>query len=280
VDNEGTLARLDQRADDWNVDVLEILETETSIMAFGKRLDQPVVLKLLRRPGDEWRSGEVLEAFDGKGIVRVLEHVEGALLIEGLSPATSLAGLTSAGRDDEATEVLADVIHRMSGANRPSKSFATVEDWGKGFERYLRSDDHQIPRPLVVRAGQSYFELCASQQETRLLHGDLQHYNVLFDNDRGWLAIDPKGVIGEVEYEIAPSLRNPFETPAFYTSPELVERRIAIYAERLNLNRQRILAWTFSQAVLSAIWSVEDQGAIDQATPAMLLAEATRLLVD
>jgi streptomycin 6-kinase len=65
-----------------------------------------------------------------------------------------------------------------------------------------------------------------------------------------------------------------------FTSPELVERRIDIYAERLNLNPQRILAWAFAQAVLSAIWSVEDHGSINSTEPALLLADATRSLLD
>ncbi len=29
-----------------------------------------------------------------------------------------------------------------------------------------------------------------------LLHGDLHHWNILDDASRGWMAIDPKGVIG------------------------------------------------------------------------------------
>jgi streptomycin 6-kinase len=43
----------------------------------------------------------------------------------------------------------------------------------------------------------------------RLLHGDLQHYNVLLDRKRGWLAIDPKGVVAEGEFELGAALRNP-----------------------------------------------------------------------
>lgn len=51
---------------------------------------------------------------------------------------------------------------------------------------------------------------------------DLQHYNVLFDDARGWLAIDPKGVVGEVEYEIGAILRNPIERPDLFAAPEIV----------------------------------------------------------
>jgi streptomycin 6-kinase len=36
-----------------------------------------------------------------------------------------------------------------------------------------------------------------SQRSTRLLHGDLHRHNVLSDDARGSVAIDPKGVVGE-----------------------------------------------------------------------------------
>ena len=32
--------------------------------------------------------------------------------------------------------------------------------------------------------------------------------NVRFDSGRGWLAIDPKGVFGELEYEVGAVVRN------------------------------------------------------------------------
>ena len=68
-----------------------------------------------------------------------------------------------------------------------------------------------------------FAELCASQRGVRLLHGDLQHYNVLFDRRRGWVSIDPKGVLGEPEYEIGAALRNPAR-PALYAVRAIVER--------------------------------------------------------
>ncbi len=51
-------------------------------------------------------------------------------------------------------------------------------------------------------------ELLLSQGEPVLLHGDLHHYNLLQHQDT-WLAIDPKGVVGEREFEIGAFLRNP-----------------------------------------------------------------------
>ena len=49
-----------------------------------------------------------------------------------------------------------------------------------------------------------YSRLCASQSRPRLLHGDLHHYNVLPDSERGWLAIDPKGWAVEDGFVVGP----------------------------------------------------------------------------
>src|SRR5262245_40696178 len=133
--------RVEERVREWGVVVQDTLETESSLIAFGKRGNQPVVLKALRQPGDEWRCGEVLAAFDGRGMARVYEYVEGAVLLERLNPGTPLATIALEGRDEEATEILAEVIQRMSlpyeSLSEPLKSFVSAQDWGKGFQRYL-----------------------------------------------------------------------------------------------------------------------------------------------
>ena len=72
-----------------------------------------------------------------------------------------------------------------------------------------------------------------------LLHGDLQHYNVLFDNQRGWTAIDPKGVVGELEYELGALLRNPIELPDVFTNPERIKHRLEILTTALQLDYSR-----------------------------------------
>ncbi len=98
----------------------------------------------------------------------------------------------------------------------------------------------------------------------------------LFDSTRGWLAIDPKGVVGEVEFEIGATLRNPFERPDLFVSAAIVERRLARLARRLNINLARALEWGFAQAVLSAIWSLEDGFTVEADAPVLRLATAIR----
>jgi len=129
-----------------------------------------------------------------------------------------------------------------------------------------------IPRDLVESASRCYARLANSQRQVRLLHGDLHHGNVLSDSRRGWLAIDPKGVVGEIEFEIGAVLRNPVERPDLFVSEETIENRCGVLVRRLNLDRERLLQWAFAQAVLSAIWSVEDGSVVDMKSPALSLA--------
>lgn len=268
------LERVEERVRAWNLIVEDSLETPSSFIAFGRRGHQPVVLKVIRQLGDEWHCGEVLAACAGKGIVRVYEYVAGAVLLERLYPGTALAAIALDGCDEEATEILAGVIQQMSHPQESLQAFVTAQDWGKGFDRYLASGDQQIPTPLVEQGQRVYAELCASQQGTRLLHGDLQHYNILFDDERGWLAIDPKGVVGELEYEIGASLRNPYENPELFTAPATIERRLKRYEAKLKLDAERALAWSFAQAVLSAIWGVEEGFTVTAGNSSIKLANA------
>src|SRR5678815_3525571 len=98
----------------WNIVADETRETQDSVLTFGTCDGQAVVLKVIKRLGDEWRCGEVLEAFGGRGVVRTMKFVEGAVLMERLQPGTSVADLSLQGRDEEATEIIAGVIRDMS----------------------------------------------------------------------------------------------------------------------------------------------------------------------
>ena len=273
------LDRINHYAREWRLKIEDVFETETSAIAFVNRRSQVLVLKVVKHEGDEWYSGEVLDAFDGRGVVRIYEYDSGTMLIERLRPGNSLVEMAVNSKDVEATNVLAGVMQQLSAREIP-KRCPTVRDWGKGFDRYLATGDNQIPTELVDSSKNVFLDLSASQRNPRLLHGDLQHYNVLFDSERGWLAIDPKGVVGEAEYEVGAMLRNPVERPELFLSIPTIERRLRQFEGRLNLNYERMLAWAFAQAVLSAIWSVEDGFDVDAMNPARRLAHLLRPLIE
>jgi streptomycin 6-kinase len=254
----------------------EVVQTPGSLLAFGTCGERPVVLKLVDRSGSEFWSGEVLESFGGCGVVAVLEHTGGAVLVPRLLPGSSLADRDIP--DDEATAIIADVIGRMAPSAPPRRS-PSVEALAVSFSQYLASGASAIARPLVTAAQGTYLQLCASQAEHRLLHGDLHHHNVLFDSRQGWLAIDPKGVVGELAYEVGAAMRNPCEHPEVFAAPAAIRRRAEWYARTLRLDQARILGWTFAQAVLAAIWELEDDGELSAGAGWIALAGAVRPMV-
>jgi streptomycin 6-kinase len=119
--------------------------------------------------------------------------------------------------------------------------------------------------------------LLSENKDEMLLHGDFHHFNVL-ESARGWLAIDPKGVVAEPDFELGAALRNPHWVPELFT-PTALERRAGRIASGLGLDVHRVLLWAFAQAVLSAIWSVEDGEALAADAPILDLARAAQALV-
>jgi len=258
---------------EWNIRVDEVRETHSSLLLFGCCDDQQIVLKISRRFGDEWQTGRVLRAFDGATMVRSLKYIDGAVLLERIVPGNPLTDLVVASDDDAATDVLAALMASLN-KTPPLDGCASVKDLAGGFDRYLQSDDTRIPRSLVIEARDTYRNLCQSQTDCRLLHGDLHHANVLWDARRGWVAIDPKGVIGEAEYEIGAVLRNPMEQPELFASSEIIERRIERFRTKLQLDLDRVRRWAFAQAVLSTIWEWEDDQLLSVSNSGKMLPDA------
>ena len=256
----------------WGVAIERTASTPTSLIVHGKRAGKPVVLKVVKEGGDEWRCGEIAATFGGRGVVQVYEHMPGAALFERLDPGEPLAAMTLSGRDDEATEVLANLLGRMVPGD-PPEGCPTVEQWAGAFVRHAASGDDRVPMTLVEPAQRIYSDLCATQRNPALLHGDLHHYNVLSDRARGWCAIDVKGVVGELEYELGAVLRNPIDRPDLFAKVEVVERRLERFGLALGLDVGRARGWCFAQAVLSAIWSTEN-GHDEEREAALTLARA------
>jgi streptomycin 6-kinase len=112
-----------------------------------------------------------------------------------------------------------------------------------------------IPARVLECAEKLARELLDSSPAHVVLHGDFHHYNVVSAQRAEWLAIDPKGILGDPGYEVGPFLCNPWLAP-----PALLQRRLDILAEELAYDRDRLRDWSIAHAVLSACWSAEDEG--------------------
>jgi streptomycin 6-kinase len=180
----------------------------------------------------------------------------GALLLERLTPGRTLASLD---HDEDATRVAAQLMRELWRPLPPNASFPTTAQWADGLRRLRTRFDGgtgPFPRALVETAESLFRELLPSSEPPVLLHGDLHHFNILSAERRPWVAIDPKGLAGERAYEVGALLRNP--DVRLSTDVQVQRRRIDVLHNELALDRDRMLAWGISQAVLSAWWSYED----------------------
>lgn len=219
------------------------------------------IVKVCSPTGEYATEKAALRHFDGHGMARLLAYDdEGeALLLEYLWPGTLLRDVAD---DELATSYAAGVMRDLWRPAPHAHNFPTVQKWGLGFERLRRrygGGAGPFPPALLEEGETLYRQLCDSMAEPVLLHGDLHHDNILAAERAPWLAIDPKGVIGEPVYETGALLRNPY--PAILEQPQpgrILARRMAQLAEELGFDRQRVRDWAVAQAVLSSWWGIED----------------------
>ena len=265
----GLIAEASKR---WDLtDVQPAPTLSYNFVAFAKRARGDVVLKM-GVPNREMESEiAALRLFNGEGACRLLEYDEEKcwILLERLDPGEMLVTLKD---DEEATRIAAEVMKKiwrpMESSGLPLEEqdpappkFILLSDWFDGLKR-LRAAYNGGTGPLnsklVERVEASVQDFFVENHHPALMHGDFHHYNIL-SSERGWLIIDPKGVIGPAGYEVGPLLINPWgELINRSDIQKITRRRIDILHEHLGFERQRIHEWGLAHAVLSSWWSIEE----------------------
>ncbi len=254
---------VDEAAGRWQLtDLQPAANLSYNFVAFANRLGQAVVLKL-GVPGPELTSQITsLRLFDGRGAVRLLESdaERGMLLLEYLRPGKMLVTVAD---DAQATRVAADLMLSLRGPASSDPGLILLREWFKELERLrprVQGGAGPLDSVLVERAQAAVRDFFSENYQPALIYGDLHHFNIL-SSERGWLAIDPKGVIGPSAYEVGPYLVNPWVvTGATAEMSRLIKSCIAILSEYLGLEKKRVRAWGLAHAVLSAFWSWMEGG--------------------
>ncbi|MEI6290156.1 MAG: aminoglycoside phosphotransferase family protein [Chloroflexota bacterium] len=222
----------------------------------------PVVLKA-GVPNPEFTSERTsLRIFDGDGCVRLLEYDQelNILLLERLTPGVMLADQAD---DEAAAHIACQVMRRLWRSAPVNAPLINLTDWFTELKNVRLKFDGTtgpFPRKLFEKVESDLPALFSSSTPACLIHGDFHHFNIL-SSERGWLAIDPKGVIGNPEYDCAPFLMNPM--PGFAYQPDAVSitsRRIAIMSEQLGFSREIIRDWGLCHAILSGYWDLTENG--------------------
>jgi streptomycin 6-kinase len=187
------------------------------------------VLKLNFPEPESEHEADALAHWAGDGAVRLLAHdaERRALLLERCRPGDSLWQLP----DDDALAVAVGLFPRLwkppPPPDHPYRLLQTeAERWadelGTGWLR----------------------DLARSQGELVVCHQDLQGTNVL-RSERGWLAIDPKPLVGEREFDLASLIRD----RRYEFDPRRVRRRLDVLTSELGLDRERARLWAIGHAL-------------------------------
>ena len=202
---------------------------------------------------EERLGARLMGWYGGHGAARVLAIDDEAILLERLVGSRSLAAMARGGEDEAATRILCGVAARLHepGAAPPPASLVPLTVWFKALP--IAAERHGGVLALAWSVAQT---LLASPQDEVPLHGDLHHGNVLDGGARGWLAIDPKGLLGERGFDYANMVCNPDLATA--TAPGALIRRARIIAAAADFDMERYLNWVLAWAGLSAAWLLND----------------------
>lgn len=248
----------------WNLSNPRLLaQTPTSHVYTVMYNGETAVLKLLTAYGWEERSGATaLRCFDGRGAVRLYAADDDAQLLE-YADGDDLLPLVERGDDAEATRIIAGVLAQLHAAPPPQSAdgLFTLDRWFQELFARAAADERAGESSIFVRGAAVARRLLADPRDVRVLHGDMHHMNVRH-SARGWLAYDPKGLLGDRAYDCANTLCNPYRgqpgyDPLVHNETRLM-RNAAILAAALGVPLSRILAFTFAYACLSASWSLGD----------------------
>ena len=251
---------IDEVSDRWGLTkVTPVPNLSFNFVAFANRGDDEVILKM-GVPNPELTSEmTALKLFNGDGACQLLEHDEerGLLLLERLKPGKMLAELED---DEERTIIAAEVMSKLWRKVPSDNKFIKLSDWFAGLKKirpHFDGGTGPFPKKLLERV-ESFLPELFADTDVKLMHGDFHHFNIL-SSERGWLVIDPKGVIGPVGYEVGPLMLNPWSSISDWNRFKVhTERRVSILAERLGWEREKIIKWSMAHAILSAWWSIED----------------------
>jgi len=233
--------------EEWQLELGEPYEAGAAGYAVRAALTDgtPTVLKLIYPHREAEHEADALELLAGNGAVRLLarDDARSAMLLERCEPGTALAE----NGGEKALDVLVELLPRhWVRAGEPFHTLAEEAAWWiDDLPEQWEQSGRAIERRLVDTAVDALGLLSESQGEQVLLNQDLHGDNVLAAEREPWLVIDPKPLLGEREFAVAPIVRS-FELGS---SKADVLYRLDRLTSELGLDRERARGWTIGQTM-------------------------------
>ena len=204
----------------------------------------------------ERRSVALLGWYVGEGAVTVFDSSEDAIFVEWAGGVT-LGEPARTGRDAEATEAFGHVAATLlrPRPEAPQGLMPLRQHFAMLFDVHSRHWP-QTARDLLARSIGIAHGLFDKPTPIVPLHGNLHHDTIVM-SDRGWLAIEPRGLLGDPVYEVAAAFINPKGAEALAADPSRVARLADSFSARLKFNRRRVLGFAAAHAALTACWALD-----------------------
>jgi streptomycin 6-kinase len=203
------------------------------------------VLKICLPHRESEYEAEALAQWNGRGAVRLLAHdsERRALLLERCRPGSHLRELAP----DVALDVIVGLLPRLwIPAGEPFRPLADEAEWWASYlpEKWERAGQ-PFEQELLEAALEAVSKLVPTQGEAVLVNQDLHADNILRAEREPWLAIDPKPLLGEREFGLAPVIR----ASELGHSEQDVRRRLDRLTTELGLERERARGWALAQTL-------------------------------
>ncbi|MEQ9115235.1 MAG: aminoglycoside phosphotransferase family protein [Rickettsiales bacterium] len=243
----------------WNLSQVKLFqETHSSYLYKALYKDSnKTILKLFKSDSDEINFPNSLQFFNQPKVAKIIKFSEEAALLEEIIPGDSLAAAKQKNYLD-AAEIFCNLCKDLHLKDLNLNNYRSVKDLEKDFDLFLKKPDKPISSDMINKAKNLFIHLVQTQKNLKLLHGDLHHYNILKNKD-GWVAIDPKGIVGELEYEVGAFLRNPIDTSNHFLDKRIFIQRVNYICSHLQLNSQRVMRWCFVQLVLAISYKIQNK---------------------
>jgi streptomycin 6-kinase len=192
------------------------------------------------------------------GAINILEHDEGASLLPFLDGPT--LRFQTPYNDEHATKIIGNLLVSLHRA-APQKNapFETLKDrCSLAFTPYC---EKKGTPSLIITAWNLARHMIKHFPQDTLLHGDMHHDNVMFDNKRQrWVVIDPQPLIGDPAYDCANSFKNPLDRSDLTHDPKRLLKQADLFADILHIDPRRIINYAFIHGCISSCWSQDDKG--------------------
>ncbi|MEV0231488.1 aminoglycoside phosphotransferase family protein [Nonomuraea sp. NPDC050786] len=197
---------------------------------------------------------DAFAAWEGRGAVLLHERDDErfAMLLERARTST----LAEVEDGDEVVTVAGRINRRLAVPAPPGllRLREQADTWEQGLRRDAEELAHTLPPYAVDAAVATVRELGHVQPDT-LVHGDLHPRNILRADREPWLAVDPKGYVGDPAYDGGTLLKSRALTLLEADDPHKALRRtLDVFAEAAELDRERVQRWAQFHAVQAAFW--------------------------